>query len=227
VKTAGITLRQKVALELGTLAILATIFLLLFPRRNPCVDVALALFALLGIGATARYTKDNIWAASNPTSIPKPIQRLHQSDPLDHHSNRLSIFLIGGIPGVPQRRLVRRRRTHPRLENPGGVHRLYRLGTDSTNPFPILSPWPAARPLSKKPTRLADPDYRPRFSLLHLPDVWTSLVTAVAGPIWTLIYYRYVVCCPWQFPTRHSAPHFTMASAAMILPGMDSGGSRY
>lgn len=29
------------------------------------------------------------------------------------------------------------------------------------------------------------------FSLVHLPDVWTMLVTAIAGPIWTFIYYRY------------------------------------
>jgi len=29
------------------------------------------------------------------------------------------------------------------------------------------------------------------FSLVHLPDVWTSLATAFAGPIWTFIYYRY------------------------------------
>jgi hypothetical protein len=27
--------------------------------------------------------------------------------------------------------------------------------------------------------------------LVHLPDVWTMLVTALAGPIWTLIYFRY------------------------------------
>src|ERR1051325_4131749 len=65
-KTGAMTVRQKVALELGILGALATIFLLLFPRRNPWIDVALAGFALLCIAATAHYTKNVIWAASPP-----------------------------------------------------------------------------------------------------------------------------------------------------------------
>ncbi len=37
------------------------------------------------------------------------------------------------------------------------------------------------------------------FSLVHLPDVWTTLVTAVAGVVWTLIYYRYRYLLPLAF----------------------------
>jgi membrane protease YdiL (CAAX protease family) len=37
------------------------------------------------------------------------------------------------------------------------------------------------------------------FSLVHLPDVWTSLVTAVAGVVWTFIYYRYRCLLPLAF----------------------------
>ena len=43
------TVRGKVALELGILAMLTVIFLTLFPKRNPGVDVALAAVALVGI----------------------------------------------------------------------------------------------------------------------------------------------------------------------------------
>src|SRR6266478_1258137 len=62
--TEPMTVRGKVAVELGTIAVLTSIFLLLFPRRNPMVDVALAGFALLCIGATARYTKRVVWGVS-------------------------------------------------------------------------------------------------------------------------------------------------------------------
>jgi hypothetical protein len=39
--TAFTTVYQKVALELGILAVLATTFLLVFPRRNPWLDIIL------------------------------------------------------------------------------------------------------------------------------------------------------------------------------------------
>ncbi len=34
------------------------------------------------------------------------------------------------------------------------------------------------------------------FSLVHLPDLATASVTAVAGVVWTLIYYRYRCLMP-------------------------------
>jgi hypothetical protein len=37
------------------------------------------------------------------------------------------------------------------------------------------------------------------FSLVHLPDIWTSLVTAVAGVAWTFIYYKYRCLLPLAF----------------------------
>src|SRR5437660_7701322 len=59
-------LRAKVAVELGAIAVLTTIFLLLFPKRSPAVDVALAGFSLLCVALSVRYTKKVIWAASPP-----------------------------------------------------------------------------------------------------------------------------------------------------------------
>src|SRR5262245_23726260 len=60
------SVRTKVALELGIIAILTAVFLVLFPKRNPAMDVALAAFALMVIAFSARYTKNVIWAASPP-----------------------------------------------------------------------------------------------------------------------------------------------------------------
>jgi hypothetical protein len=41
------SVRGKVALELGTIAVLTTVFLVVFPKRSPAVDVALVGFALV------------------------------------------------------------------------------------------------------------------------------------------------------------------------------------
>jgi len=58
--------RGKVVVELGVVSVLTTIFLLLFPKHNPLLDVALAGFALVCIVFSALYTKKVIWAASPP-----------------------------------------------------------------------------------------------------------------------------------------------------------------
>src|SRR5207249_10223708 len=58
------SLRGKVAVELVTIAVLTSIFLLAFPKRSPMVDVGLAGFALMCLALSASYTKKVIWAAS-------------------------------------------------------------------------------------------------------------------------------------------------------------------
>ena len=37
------------------------------------------------------------------------------------------------------------------------------------------------------------------FGLVHLPDVWTALVTVASGVVWSLIYYRYRLLLPLAF----------------------------
>ena len=58
------SVREKVAVELVTIAVLTTVFLLAFPKRSPMVDVGLAGFALLCLALSTSYTKKVIWAAS-------------------------------------------------------------------------------------------------------------------------------------------------------------------
>jgi hypothetical protein len=191
VKTDLMTVRKKVALELGILAVLAAIFLLLFPRRNPCVDVALALFALLCIGATARYTKNIIWAASTPPQSQNPLKESIKVTLWITVPTVLIFFLIGGIlayrnsgwPAVTER-ILDWKMLVVFIAYTGWaliqqtLFQFYLFGRLLVL-FPKNQPvWPILI------TGLG-------FSLLHLPDVWTSLVTAVAGPIWALIYYRY------------------------------------
>ncbi len=37
------------------------------------------------------------------------------------------------------------------------------------------------------------------FGLVHLPDIWTALVTVAAGTVWSVIYYRYRLLLPLAF----------------------------
>ena len=60
------SVRGKVALELGIIVVLTSIFLVLFPKRSPAVDVALAGFALGCIAVSAGYTRRVVWAVSPP-----------------------------------------------------------------------------------------------------------------------------------------------------------------
>src|SRR5215471_4649652 len=62
------SVRSKVLVELGIIAAFTVIFLVLFPRRNPLVDVALAGFALLCIAVASPYSRNVIW-----TATPSPV----------------------------------------------------------------------------------------------------------------------------------------------------------
>ena len=55
--------RRRIALELGVLAVLATLFLVLVPERPILVDAGLALLAVGLIALTAQETRERVWGA--------------------------------------------------------------------------------------------------------------------------------------------------------------------
>jgi hypothetical protein len=191
VKTVFTTVRQKVALELGIVAVLATTFLLLFPRRNPWLDIILAGFALLAILGSARYTKNVIWAALPPPQSRNQFKESIQLTLWVTIPTVLVFFLIGGVvayrhagwPAVVER-IFDSKILVVFIAYTGWaliqqtLFQFYLLGR-------LLILFPGNHPLW--PILITGLG----FSLVHLPDIWTSLVTALAGPIWTLIYYRY------------------------------------
>jgi membrane protease YdiL (CAAX protease family) len=197
-KAIAATVRGKVALELGIIGGLVAIFLFCFPYRNPWIDIGLAGFALLCILATARYTKSTILAASAPQSQ-NSFKDCVKVTLLITVPTVLIFFLIGGIvafhnagwPAVVERifdwkiLVIFIAYTGWALIQQT-LFQFYLLGRLLAL-FPINQPlWPILI------TGLC-------FSLVHLPDVWTSLATAAAGPIWTLIYYRYRRLLPLAF----------------------------
>ena len=193
------SVRGKVATELGIIAVLTTVFLLLFPRRNPLVDLGLAGFALLCIALSAGHTKNVVWAASPPpigenrrkrcisvvllVTVPTVLLFLFIGAIIAYHA--------GGWAGVAGRVF------NARMLAAFGCYLPWALMQQTLLQFYLLG-----RLLTLFPKRLL---FVPMmitgtcFGLVHLPDLWTALVTVASGTVWSLIYYRYRLLLPLAF----------------------------
>jgi hypothetical protein len=195
----AMSVRRKVAIELGAVAILTTIFLLLFPKRNPAVDVGLAGFALLCIGLSAPYTKQIIWAASPRPVAENQFRRCVGVTLWVTVPPALLFLVIGGIVafksgGWPA---AGDRVFNWRILAAFGCYLPWALMQQTLLQFYLLG-----RLLALFPKQFA---LVPMiitgicFGLVHLPDVWTALVTVASGTVWSFIYYRYRCLLPLAF----------------------------
>ena len=197
------SVRQKVALELGIIAALTTVFLFLFPKRNPLLDVALAGFALLCLALSAGYTRKVVWAASPPPVTENRLQRCLKVTLWVTVPTALVFLLIGmcigyresGWPGVSGRVL------NWRILAAFGCYLPWALMQQTLFQFYLLGRLLALFPKGQPMPAVIITGLS--FSLVHLPDVWTSLVTAVAGAVWTWIYFRYRLV--WPLAVSHAA----------------------
>ncbi len=193
------SVRGKVVVELGVVAVLTTIFLLLFPKRNPLLDVGLAGFALVCIAFSAAYTKKVIWAASPPPVAEHRTKRCVVVTLWITVPPALLFFLIGGIVayksgGWPA---VAGRIFNWRILAAFGCYLPWALMQQTLLQFYLLGRLLALFP---KQFRLVPFLITGMcFGLVHLPDVWTALVTVASGAVWTFIYYRYRLLFPLAF----------------------------
>ena len=189
-------MRRKVVLELGIIALLTAVFLLVFPRRSPAVDVGLAGFALLCLGLSAAYTKKVIWAQSSPPVAENRFKRSVGVLVWVTVLPALLFLLIGGIiafksGGWPA---VAGRVFNWRILAAFGCYLPWALMQQTLLQFYLLG-----RLLVVFPKRfLLVPMIVTGtcFGLVHLPDVWTALVTVASGMVWSFIYYRYRLLLP-------------------------------
>jgi len=193
------TVRAKVVVELGVIAVLTACFLLLFPRRNPALDVALAGFALLCLAISARYTRKVVWAAS-PSPVAEPRFKRCLITILWITVPAALLFLaIGGIVayhhgGWPA---VARRVLNWRILAAFGCYLPWALMQQTLLQFYLLG-----RLLVLFPQRLLVVPMMLTgacFGLVHLPDVWTAMVTVASGAVWSFLYYRYRLLVPLAF----------------------------
>lgn len=191
--------RGKVAVELSVIAVLTAIFLGLFPKRNPAVDVALAGFALACIALSARFTKRVVWAASPPPAMQDRLKRCVAVTLWVTVPPALLFFLVGGIiaykrggwPAVAERLL------NWRILAAFGCYLPWALMQQTLLQFYLLGRLLALFPKRFLPVPLMITGMC--FGLVHLPDVWTALVTVAAGATWSLIYHRYRLLLPLAF----------------------------
>jgi hypothetical protein len=188
--------RGKVAVELGVIATLTTVFILLFPKRNPLVDVGLAGLALAGVALSARYTKRTVWAAT-PCPIEK--NRLKRCTAVVFWMTALPsfvFFLIGGIVAYHRGgwSAVADRVFNWKILAAFGCYLPWALMQQVLLEFYFLG-----RLLALFPRKYL---FAPMiitgvcFGLVHLPDFCTAAVTVVAGTVWSFIYYRYRLLLP-------------------------------
>jgi hypothetical protein len=193
------TLRGKVVAELTVIAVLTTIFLLLFPRRNPLVDVTLAGFALVCVALSARYTKRVIWAASPPPTAEPRLRRCLAVTLWVTLLPAGFFFLIGGFIAYNSGgwAAVVSRLLNWRILAAFGCYLPWALMQQTLLQFYLLG-----RLLALLPKKLLFVPFLITgtcFGLVHLPDVRTALVTVAAGAVWSLIYYRYRLLLPLAF----------------------------
>src|SRR5258706_3402560 len=185
------SIRGKVAIELGVIAMLTTTFLLIFPRRNPLVDVGLAGFALLCIALSARYTKKVVWAASPPPIEENRVKRCFAVVAWVTVPPVLLFLLIGGIVaykngGWPA---VADRVFNWRILAAFGFYFLWALMQQTLLQFYFLG---RLLVLFPRTYRLVSMIITwTCFGLVHLPARWTALATVFSGCVCGFRYYRY------------------------------------
>ncbi len=193
------SVRAKVAVELGCIVVLTTIFLVLFPRRNPLVDVALAGFALVCVALSAPYTKKVIWAAAPSPATDNRARECLAVTLWITVPVALVFLVIGGIvayrnggwPAVSTRIL------NWKILAAFGCYLPWALMQQTLLQFYLLG-----RLVALFPKRLIPVPFMITgacFGLVHLPDIWTALVTVAAGIVWSLMYYRYRLLLPLAF----------------------------
>jgi len=193
------TLRAKVVVELGIIAVLTTSFLLLFPKRSPAVDVALAGFALLCLCVSAAYTKRVIWAASPRPVVENQFKDCVRTTLWVTIPPALLFLLIGGFVAYQNGgwSAVAGRVFNWRILAAFGCYLPWALMQQALLQFYLLGRllvlFPKQYPFVPMIITGAC------FGLVHLPDVWTALVTFASGIVWSFIYHRYRFVLPLAF----------------------------
>ena len=182
-------IRRRVLAELGLLAALTVLYLSLVPERPMLVDLSLALLALFLLLANRRFTLEKVWGlfpAAGDSAL--RVQRAWISTAL-FTGVPLAVFLALGLAlGHREGGWAEAGR---RVLNPNllmvmlaylpwallqqTLFQLYLLGR-----MLVLVGAPAAIAI----TGLA-------YSLVHLPELPVTLVTALAGVVWSGIYCRH------------------------------------
>ena len=195
----GMSVRKKVLVELGIVAVLTTTFLSLFPVRTLPLDLALAGFALTGVILSTRYTKNVIWAASAPPVAENRVKRGWITTLWITLPTAILFLIAGGIATYPHGGLpaVSERELNWRVLASFGGYLPWALIQQTLLQFYLLGRLAVLFPRQLRLVPLMATGLC--FGLVHLPDIRMALVTVAAGTVWSFLYFRYRLLLPLAF----------------------------
>lgn len=175
------SLRRRVAFELATLAVFTSVYLVVVPERPVWIDAGLGLVAVVLVAATARKTREQIWA-------PPATQRREHLRHCSRHMliGTLGVALLFAITGrwvgraAPLFTVTMLAALVPftlwaTLQQM--LFQFYLLGR-------LRALIPAAPPLALAVVNGS------LFGAVHLPDVELTVLTSVGGAVWSWYYLR-------------------------------------
>jgi membrane protease YdiL (CAAX protease family) len=174
-----LSIRRRVGFELATLAVLTTLFLVLVPERPISVDLGLALLAVGVVALTARDTREHVWGAP----LVPPGERLR------HSTRHLLIGTAAVTLFFAASRIVRGGQLlEPTLFMAIVLFVPWALLQQALFQFYLLG---RVRALlaGASPVVVAGVN-GVLFGAVHLPEWDLTLVTVVAGSVWSWYYLR-------------------------------------
>lgn len=176
-----VNLRRRVALELSTLAVLTAAYLLAVPHRPIWLDAGLGLAAGVMVLATARHTRERIWA---PPATGRRDRRRHATRHLLIGTSAVALLfaIVGSWTGRPGALFTATMLGALVLFTPWAalqqaLFQLYLLGR-------LRALLPASPPLTLAALNGV------LFGAVHLPDVELAVLTSLGGAVWSWYYVR-------------------------------------
>lgn len=175
------SLRRRVAVELATLAVLTAVYLVLVPERPVWVDAGLGLVAVVLVGATARTTREQVWA---PPATPRRERLRHCWRHM--FVGTLAVALLFAVVGGWARPAAPQFTATMLAALP--LFSLWATVQQTLFQFYLLGRLRALLPTAPAPVLAAGNGLL--FGAVHLPDVELTVLTIVAGGVWSWYYLR-------------------------------------
>jgi membrane protease YdiL (CAAX protease family) len=175
------SLRRRVAVELATLAVLTSVYLVLVPERPMWVDAGLGLGALVLVGATARTTREQVWA---PLATPRRERLRHCWRHM--FVGTLAVALLFAVVGGWARAAAPPFTATMLAALPLFI--LWATVQQVLFQFYLLGRLRALIPAAPAAALAVINGFL--FGAVHLPDVEVTVLTIVGGGVWSWYYLR-------------------------------------
>ena len=175
------SLRRRVAVELATLAMLTCVYVLGLPHRPMWLDASLGLLAIVLVAATARHTREQVWA---PPATQRSGRLRHSWRHMLLATSAVALLfaLIGGSTG--------RARPFVSATMLGALVLFTLWATIQQMLFQFYLLGRLCVVIPACPSLVVAAMNGLLFGAVHLPDVEVTVLTTVGGAVWSWYYLR-------------------------------------